>query len=101
MERHNQMLSDVFGIRTVAELWSIKHFAVAGALLALGNKMLVRLIFLNPLPTWVFKATMISQHDPMSSNGKVSAGALHLTPCMLPNNDQSGLALRLIDAKRS
>jgi hypothetical protein len=33
------MLSDVFGIRTVAELWSIKHFAVAGARVALATKI--------------------------------------------------------------
>jgi hypothetical protein len=38
-ERHNQMLSDVFGIQTVAELGSNKYFAVAGALVALANKI--------------------------------------------------------------
>jgi hypothetical protein len=59
------------------------------------------LIFYIPLRNWVSKATMISQHDPWSNNGKVSAGAVYLTSCMLPNNDQSGLALCLIDAQRS
>jgi hypothetical protein len=39
MERHNQMLSEVFGIQTVAELRSNKYFAVTGALVALGNKI--------------------------------------------------------------
>jgi hypothetical protein len=28
---------------------------------------------------------MISQYDPSGSNGKVSAGAVHLTPCKFPN----------------
>jgi hypothetical protein len=39
MERHNQMLSEVFGIQTVAELRSNKYFAVTGALVALGDKI--------------------------------------------------------------
>jgi hypothetical protein len=38
-ERHNQVLSEVFGIQTVAELGSNKHFALAGALVALANKL--------------------------------------------------------------
>lgn len=37
-ERHDQMLSDVFGIQTVAELGRNKHFALAGALVALSGK---------------------------------------------------------------
>jgi hypothetical protein len=32
-----------------------------------------------------FQATMISQYDPESSNGKVSAGTVHLTLCKFPN----------------
>jgi hypothetical protein len=39
MERHNQMLSEVFGIETVAELSSSKYFAVTGALVTIGNKI--------------------------------------------------------------
>jgi len=39
MERHNQMLSEVFGIQTVAELRTNKYFAVTGALVTLGNKI--------------------------------------------------------------
>ena len=38
-ERHDQVLSEVFGIQTVAELGSNKHFALAGALVALANKL--------------------------------------------------------------
>jgi hypothetical protein len=38
-ERHDQMLSDVFGIQTVAELGRNKHFALAGALVALSGKI--------------------------------------------------------------
>jgi hypothetical protein len=38
-ERHNQVLSEIFGIQTVAELGSNKHFALAGALVALANKL--------------------------------------------------------------
>ena len=38
-ERHNQMLSEVFGIQTVAEMGSNKYFAVAGVLVALANKV--------------------------------------------------------------
>jgi len=37
--RRNQMLSEVFGIQTVAELGSNKYFALAGALVALANKI--------------------------------------------------------------
>jgi len=39
MEGHNQMLSEVFGIQTVAELRSSKYFAVTGALVTIGNKI--------------------------------------------------------------
>jgi hypothetical protein len=39
MEPHNQMLSELFGIQTVAELRSSKYFAVTGALVTLGNKI--------------------------------------------------------------
>jgi len=38
-ERHNQVLSEIFGIQTVAELGSNKYFALAGALAALANKL--------------------------------------------------------------
>jgi hypothetical protein len=38
-ERHNRMLAEVFGIRTVAELGSNKYFALAGALVAIANKI--------------------------------------------------------------
>jgi hypothetical protein len=38
-ERHDQTLSDVFGIQTVAELGRNKHFALAGALVALSGKI--------------------------------------------------------------
>jgi hypothetical protein len=38
-ERHNQVLSEVSGIQTVAELGSNKHFGLAGALVALANKL--------------------------------------------------------------
>jgi len=38
-ERHNEMISDVFGIQTVSELRSNKYFAVAGARVVLGNKI--------------------------------------------------------------
>jgi hypothetical protein len=37
-ERHDQMLSEVFGIQTIAELGSNKYFALAGALVALSGK---------------------------------------------------------------
>ena len=37
-ERHDQMLSDVFGIQTVAELGRNKYFALAGALVALSGE---------------------------------------------------------------
>jgi len=37
-ERHDEILSDVFGIQTVAELGRNKHFALAGALVALSGK---------------------------------------------------------------
>ena len=39
IERHNQVLSEIFGIQTVAELGSNKYFALAGALAALANKL--------------------------------------------------------------
>jgi hypothetical protein len=38
-ERHDQILSDVFGIQMVAELGRNKHFALAGALVALSGKI--------------------------------------------------------------
>ena len=38
-ERRNQVLSEIFGIQTVAELGSNKYFALAGALAALANKL--------------------------------------------------------------
>ena len=38
-ERHNQVLSEIFGIQTVAEVGSNKYFALAGALAALANKL--------------------------------------------------------------
>ena len=38
-ERHNQVLSEVFGIQTVAEMGSNKHFALAGVLVALAGKL--------------------------------------------------------------
>jgi hypothetical protein len=38
-EPHNQVLSEVFGIQTVAELGSNSYFALAGALVALANKL--------------------------------------------------------------
>lgn len=38
-ERHNQVLSEVFGIQTVGELGSNKYFALAGALVALANEL--------------------------------------------------------------
>ena len=38
-ERHNQVLSGIFGIQTVAEVGSNKYFALAGALAALANKL--------------------------------------------------------------
>jgi hypothetical protein len=37
--RHNQLLSEVFGIQTVPELGSNKHFAPAGVLVALATKL--------------------------------------------------------------
>jgi hypothetical protein len=33
------MLSEIFGIQTIAELGSNKYFALAGALVALANKV--------------------------------------------------------------
>jgi hypothetical protein len=38
---------------------------------------------------------MISQCDWSSSNGKVSAGAAHLTRRAIPNNDQCGFCITL------
>jgi hypothetical protein len=38
-ERHNRMLSEVFGIQTVAELGGNKYFALAVALVAVANKI--------------------------------------------------------------
>jgi hypothetical protein len=38
-ERHNQVLSEIFGIQTVAELGSNKYFAIAGALVARANRL--------------------------------------------------------------
>jgi len=38
-ERHNQVLSEVFGIQTVAEMGSNKHFALGGVLVALAGKL--------------------------------------------------------------
>ena len=38
-ERHNQVLSEVFGIQTVAELGSNKHFALAGVIVAIAGKL--------------------------------------------------------------
>lgn len=37
-ERHDQLLQEAFGIKTVAELGSNKFFALAGVLVALSNK---------------------------------------------------------------
>jgi hypothetical protein len=37
--RHNQVLSEVFGIHTVAEPGSNKYFALAGDLVALAGKL--------------------------------------------------------------
>ena len=42
-ERHDQILSDVFGIQTVAELGRNKHFALAGALVRTLRQDLIRL----------------------------------------------------------
>jgi len=47
-ERHNQMLSEVFGIQTIAELGSNKYFALAGARRT-RQQDLVRLELLDPL----------------------------------------------------
>jgi hypothetical protein len=38
-ERHNQVVSEVFGIQTVAELGNNKHFALAGVLVAIAGKL--------------------------------------------------------------
>ena len=38
-ERHNQVLSEIFGIQTVAELGSNKYFALAAALAEVANKL--------------------------------------------------------------
>jgi len=38
-ERHNHVLSEVFGIQTVAELGRNKHFALAGVLVALAGRL--------------------------------------------------------------
>lgn len=35
---HDQALADALGIRTIADLGSNKYFALAGVLVALGNK---------------------------------------------------------------
>ncbi|GGM10242.1 hypothetical protein [Nakamurella endophytica] len=37
-ERHDQVLAETFGIRTLADLGSNKYFALAGALVALSTK---------------------------------------------------------------
>jgi len=63
MERHNQMLSEVFGIQTVAELRSNKYFALPersshSATRSSTADLLLSLIYLG------FQATMISQYDP-------------------------------------
>ena len=38
-DRHNQVLPEVFGTETVAELGCKKHFALAGVLVALATKL--------------------------------------------------------------
>jgi hypothetical protein len=37
-ERHDQILADGLGIKTIADLGSNKYFALAGVLVALANK---------------------------------------------------------------
>ncbi|MCA1645642.1 MAG: hypothetical protein LC797_09310 [Chloroflexi bacterium] len=37
-EKHDQVLADTFNIKTVAEFGSNKYFALAGVLVALGEK---------------------------------------------------------------
>lgn len=37
-ERHDALLADGLGIKTIADLGSNKYFAVAGVLVALGGK---------------------------------------------------------------
>jgi len=37
-ERHDQVLAETFGIKTLADLGSNKYFALAGALVALSTK---------------------------------------------------------------
>ncbi|PZS14274.1 MAG: hypothetical protein DLM57_14815 [Pseudonocardiales bacterium] len=37
-EKHDQVLADTFNIKTVADLGSNKYFALAGVLVALGEK---------------------------------------------------------------
>ena len=37
-EKHDALLKEVFGIKTIRELGSNKHFALAGVLVALSNK---------------------------------------------------------------
>ena len=37
-EKHDQVLADTFGIKTLADLGTNKYFALAGVLVALSNK---------------------------------------------------------------
>ena len=37
-EKHDQLLRDALGVKTVADLGSNKYFALAGVLVALGGK---------------------------------------------------------------
>ena len=37
-ENHDRLLLDALGIKTIADLGSNKYFALAGVLVALGNK---------------------------------------------------------------
>ena len=37
-EKHDEVLRDALGIRTIADLGKNKYFALAGVLVALGNK---------------------------------------------------------------
>ena len=37
-EKHDEVLRESFNIKTIADLGSNKYFALAGALVALGNK---------------------------------------------------------------
>jgi len=37
-EKHDQILADTFGIKTIADLGTNKYFALAGVLVALSNK---------------------------------------------------------------